>query len=186
MAGNELDEALMALIAGGDQRAFRSLMEKHMARAIGFTERMVGRADADDIVQEAFLRVWARAALFDPGAGKFTNWLFRILVNLAIDSKRRPGGADLEEALEIPSPEPNAIQNLIAGEERRSVAIAMNRLPERQRAAILLFHMEGLNGREAAQVIGISEKAFESLLGRARNALKQEVEKPHAAARSEK
>jgi RNA polymerase sigma-70 factor (ECF subfamily) len=102
------------------------------------------------------------------------------------DSKRRPGRADLEEALEIPSPEPSAIQNLIAGEERRNVAIAMNGLPGRQRAAILLFHMEGLNGREAAQVMGLSEKAFESLLGRARNALKQEVEKAHAAARRQK
>jgi RNA polymerase sigma-70 factor, ECF subfamily len=186
MIESELDEALMALVAEGDQRAFRSLMEKHMARAISFTERMVGKADADDVVQEAFLRVWARAALFDPRSGKFTSWLFRILVNLAIDSKRRPGRANLEEALEIPSPEPNAIQTLIAGEERRSIAIAMNRLPERQRAAILLFHMEGLNGREAAQVMGVSEKAFESLLGRARNALKQEVEKAHAAARTEK
>jgi RNA polymerase sigma-70 factor (ECF subfamily) len=186
MSGNELDEALMALVAAGDQRAFRSLMEKHMARAISFAERVAGRADADDIAQEAFFRVWARAALFDPGSGKFTSWLFRILINLAIDSKRRPGRADLEEALEIPSPEPNAIQNLIAVEERRNVAIAMNRLPGRQRAAIALFHMEGLNGREAAQVMGISEKAFESLLGRARNALKQEVEKAQATARRPK
>lgn len=181
MAGSESDEALMALVVARDQRAFRVLTERHMARAIGFAERVVGNAEADDIAQEAFLRVWTRAQSFDAGAGRFTTWLYRIVLNLAIDRKRRPAGAPIEEAGEIASADPDPVVQIIADEEARAVAQAMAALPERQRAAIALFHMEGLSGREAAQAMNVSEKAFESLLTRARSALKQLVQEAYEA-----
>jgi len=179
MAGSETDETLMALVVARDQRAFRVLTERHMARAIGFAERVVGNAEADDIAQEAFLRVWTKAASFDAGAGRFTTWLYRIVLNLAIDKKRRPSHAPIEDAGEIASSEPEPVVQIIADEEARVVADAMAALPERQRAAIALFHTEGLSGREAAEAISISEKAFESLMTRARSALKQHVEKTY-------
>jgi RNA polymerase sigma-70 factor (ECF subfamily) len=110
-------------------------------------------------------------------SGRFTTWLYRIVLNLAIDRRRRPAHRPIEDAGEVASSDPEPVALLIADEEARTVSAAMSALPERQRAAIALFHMEGLSGREAAAVMGISEKAFESLLTRARAALKQHVEK---------
>ena len=177
MAGSETDEALMALVAARDQRAFRVLMERHMARAIGLAERVVGaNAEADDIGQEAFLRVWNHAPSFAPQTARFTTWLYRIVLNLAIDRRRRPRHEQIDAALDIASSEPQPVLQVIADEQHRAVARAMQALPQRQRTAIALFHMEGLSGREAALVMDISEKAFESLLTRARAALKEEVE----------
>ena len=182
MAGSDTDETLMALVAARDQRALRTLMDRHMGRTIGLAERVVGgNAEADDIGQEAFLRVWNHAQSFDPRSGRFTTWLYRIVLNLAIDRRRRPRHAHIDEAaLEIASAEPQPVTQVMLAEQDRAVARAMAALPERQRAAIALFHMQGLSGREAAQAMEISEKAFESLLTRARSALRQEVEKAEA------
>lgn len=177
MAGSETDEALMALVAARDQRAFRMLAERHMGRAIRLAERVAGNAEADDIGQEAFLRVWTRSQAFDPAVGGFTTWLYRIVLNLAIDRRRRPAHRPIEDAGEVASLEPEPVTRIIADEQARAISTAMAALPERQRAAIALFHMEGLSGRDAAAVMSISEKAFESLLTRARAALKQHVEK---------
>jgi len=184
MAGSQTDEALVALVAARDQRAFRVLMERHMARAIALAERVVGNnAEADDVGQEAFLRVWERAQSYDPGLARFTTWLYRIVLNLAIDRRRKPRHEAIEEAADIASSEPVPLIQVIDNEESRAVARGMAALPERQRAAIALFHMEGLSGREAAQAMGVSEKAFESLLVRARKALKEAVEMAHEGCR---
>ena len=179
MAGSETDETLMALVAARDQRAFRALMDRHMGRTIGLAERVVGgNAEADDIGQEAFLRVWSHAQSFDPRTGRFTTWLYRIVLNLAIDRRRKPRHEQVDDAaLAIASADPQPVAQVMPASRTAAGRRAMAALPERQRAAIALFHMEGLSGREAAQAMEISEKAFESLLTRARSALRQEVEK---------
>jgi RNA polymerase sigma-70 factor (ECF subfamily) len=179
MTGAETDEVLMTLVAARDQRAFRLLMERHMARVIALAERIVGsNAEADDIGQDAFLRVWDNAAGFDAKIGRFTTWLYRIVLNLALDTRRRRArraAGDIEEASEIASSAPGPLSELVAEEEARVVELAIRALPDRQKAAIALFHMEGLSGREAANAMNMSEKAFESLLIRARKALKDGV-----------
>jgi RNA polymerase sigma-70 factor (ECF subfamily) len=173
MAENEADDDLVTRVAAGDRRAFRVLMERHMGLAIRVAQRVTGStADADDIGQDAFLRVWTRAASFDPARARFTTWLYRIVLNLAIDQRRRPAHAAIDAAAEIASDAPEALSLLVAREERLAVDAALAALPERQRAAIVLFHMEGLSGREAAAALEISEKAFESLLNRGRAAVK--------------
>jgi RNA polymerase sigma-70 factor (ECF subfamily) len=178
MAGSESDESLMGLVAQGDQRAFRILMGRHMTLAIRVAQRVVGNAaEADDIGQDAFLRVWRRAASFDPRVARFTTWLYRVVLNLALDRIRKPSHASIDQAAEVRSDDPEPVTLMIADEERRMIAAAMATLPERQRAAIVLFHMEGLGGRDGAKSMNVSEKAFESLLVRARSALKQYVEK---------
>jgi RNA polymerase sigma-70 factor (ECF subfamily) len=178
MAGSESDESLMGLVAQGDQRAFRILMGRHMTLAIRVAQRVVGNAaEADDIGQDAFLRVWSRAASFDPRVARFTTWLYRVVLNLALDRIRKPSHASIDQAAEVRSDDPEPVTLMIADEERRMIAAAMATLPERQRAAIVLFHMEGLGGRDGAKSMNVSEKAFESLLVRARSALKQYVEK---------
>jgi RNA polymerase sigma-70 factor, ECF subfamily len=170
------DEQLLARTAAGDQRAFRPLIARHMGRAIRLAQTIIGNAsDADDIAQDAFLRVWRQAGSFDPGIARFTTWLHRIVVNLAIDRTRRPRAESIELAEDVPSDEPGALVVLIGAEERDVVRKALAEIPERQRAAIALFHLEGLSVREAATAMSMSEKAFESLLTRARRALKQSI-----------
>jgi RNA polymerase sigma-70 factor (ECF subfamily) len=114
--------------------------------------------------------------LFDPALAKFTTWMHRIAVNLAIDRTRRPPTEPIERAADVADPDDGALATLIEREQRRAMAIALARMPVRQRAAVTLFHFEGLSGRECALVLGIGEKAFESLLIRARTALKHGVE----------
>lgn len=174
---DDSDEALMAAIVARRQSAFRVLMARHMPRAIRVAQRIVrDAAEADDIGQEAFLRVWHKAASFDPQVARFTTWLYRIVLNLSFDRSRKPRHAPIEEAAEIASSEPAPVDHLIADQQRRTLHAAMARLSDRQRGAIALFHMEGLSGDEAARAMGLSPKAFESLLARARIALKTEVE----------
>jgi RNA polymerase sigma-70 factor (ECF subfamily) len=176
MSEGDNDEDLMRRVATSDNRAFRVLMARHIGRVIRVAQTTVGSAaEADDIAQEAFIRVWKNAVSFDPMQGRFTTWLHRIVMNLAIDRLRKPRGEALESAGDVATDEPGALGMLIAREEQRSMAEALAALPERQRAAIALFYFEGLSGRESAQALDIGEKAFESLLLRARAALKQRV-----------
>ncbi len=172
------DEALMSEVSAQRQQAFRILMRRHMPRALRVAERIVrDPAEADDIGQEAFMRVWTNAASFDPKVAKFTTWLYRIVLNLTFDRTRRRTFEPLEEAGEVPDTGPHAVERLIADEELSLLNRAMAGLSDRQRGAIALFHMEGLSGEEAAKAMNLSAKAFESLLGRARLALKANVRK---------
>jgi RNA polymerase sigma-70 factor, ECF subfamily len=176
MHEGDRDEALLGKSALGDQRAFRMLMARHMGRTIRLAESILGgTADADDIAQEAFVRVWKGAASFDPAVAAFTTWLYRIVLNLAIDRSRRPRGDPIENAEHVAMDEPGALAGLIAKEEHDAMAACIAQLPERQRAAIALFHFEDLSGREAAAAMEMTEKAFESLLTRARATLRQSV-----------
>jgi RNA polymerase sigma-70 factor (ECF subfamily) len=176
MVEGDSDEELMALVAAGDNGAFRRLMARHMGRAIRVAETVVrGSAEADDIAQEAFIRIWRNAASFDPRVARFTTWMHRIVVNLAIDRKRRNGGSHAPVPEDLPDTQPSALEELVAAEQQSAVQGALGALPDRQRAAIALFHFEGLSGRDSALAMNLSESAFESLLTRARSALKQRV-----------
>ena len=171
------DEALMAAVSARQQQAFRVLMSRHLPRAIRVAERIVrNAAEADDIGQDAFLRVWSQAASFDPGVARFTTWLYRIVLNLAFDRTRRRAFVPIEEASEVGADDPEPVERMIENEERRALELAMERLTDRHRAAIALFHIEELSGEEAAQAMNVSAKAFESLLARARSTLREHVQ----------
>jgi RNA polymerase sigma factor (sigma-70 family) len=110
MAGSESDENLMTRVAEGDQRAFRILMGRHMGLAIRVAQRVVGdAAEADDIGQDAFLRVWSRATSYDPRAARFTTWLYRVVLNLSLDRVRKPAHAPIDDAPEIRSDDPEPV-----------------------------------------------------------------------------
>lgn len=169
----DTDESLLRKISAGDQRALRLLMDRHMAHAIRLAERMLrDSAAADDVAQEAFVRVWRHASRFDARKGRFTTWLYRIVMNLALDRARRPGHAPLDDALEVADTAPDGEESLARQQHIALLGSGLAALPERQRAALTLFHLEGLSGREGAAVMEVSEKSFESLLGRGRAALK--------------
>ncbi len=171
--GSDTDDALMARVAGGDAGAFDRLAARHMRRAVALAQRMTGNpSDADEIAQDAFLRVWQHAARWDGGRAAFTTWLYRIVVNLAIDRGRRPGWEPLEDAGELPDGAPDVVARIAERQTAALVNRALDALPDRQRAAVVLFHQEGLSLRQAAEILGMGETAFASLLARARGALK--------------
>lgn len=168
------DDALMGRTAAGEIAAFEALAARHMRRAAALAQRLTGNAsDADEIAQDAFLRVWQQAPRWDGRRARFTTWLYRIVVNLAIDRRRRaPPWRPLDEAGDPVDTAPDAVERIAERQTAERLEEALQHLPDRQRAAVVLFHQEGLTLRQAAEVMGIGETAFESLLARGRQSLR--------------
>ena len=167
------DAELLQAIAGGDRSAFDRLSRRHLDRAYGVALRMTGsRADAQDVVQDVFLRLWQRPDAWRPGQAQFSTWLYRVVVNRCLDLKRRPKGTDLDSVEEPQDPDANAEDSLLDAERSRALDSAVNQLPERQKAAIVLTYTAGLRNAEAASAMDISVKACEALLVRAKRELR--------------
>lgn len=167
------DAELLRAIAGGDRSAFDRLSRRHLDRAYGVALRMTGsRADAQDVVQDVFLRLWQRPDAWRPGQAQFSTWLYRVVVNRCLDLKRRPRGTDLDSVEEPQDPDANAEDSLLDAERSRALDSAVKQLPERQREAIVLTYTAGLRNAEAASAMEISVKAFEALLVRAKRELR--------------
>lgn len=174
----DLDAALMVRVAGGDREAYARLVERYLRHAATLAFRVLyDRAEAEDVAQEAFLRVWQHAARWRPdGGASFKTWLNRVVVNLCIDRKRKPAMAALDDQPE-PADEDRAgpYDTRLAKETGDRVAAALQRLPDRQRAAILLCFWEGESNIAAAEALGVSVGALESLLIRAKRALRTDL-----------
>jgi RNA polymerase sigma-70 factor (ECF subfamily) len=169
---DDSDEALMARVARGDERAFRTLSARHVPAMLGLARRILGNAaDAEDVAQEAMLRVWTHAPRWQPLAA-FRTWLTRITVNLCLDRKRRAPWVELEAAGEIADPAPDAGAQAELGERERLVAQAVAKLPARQRAAIMLTYSEGMSNAQVAEVLDTSVSAVETLLVRGKQNLR--------------
>ena len=170
------DEDLMSLVSKGDDIAFEELVQRHMKRAIRTAQAVVGNpADADEIAQEAFLLVWNKAETFDPTRSRFSTWMYRIIVNRALDMTRRRRIVDGEPDPETPSDAQTPLEELIQTEEGEIVKNAVAGLNQRQRTAVALFHFEGLSVRDCADAMDVSEAAVESLLSRARASLRNRL-----------
>jgi RNA polymerase sigma-70 factor (ECF subfamily) len=169
------DEDLMRRIAEGQEPAFRQLAGRYAARAIGLARRITGNdADADEVVQEALLRVWVNAPRWRPTAA-FRTWFYRIVLNLCLNRKRGPSFAPIEQAGDPPDPTASAAARLESDEADRLVAAAIGGLPDRQRAAIVLTYPQGFNNAETAAIMGISVSALEALLVRAKRTLRDQL-----------
>jgi len=165
------DETLMTRTGDGDRMAYRILVDRHLAGFLAFASRVTGdRAEGEDILQEAFLRVWKNAVTWDPDRNvRFTTWFYRIVMNLSIDAKRkRRPVTDLGEANEVKSADALPDQQLSSKHMAAKVDIALKRLPERQKIALTLCYLQGMGNREAAEVMDITVGAVESLLVRGR------------------
>jgi len=172
------DAELMAWTAAGDRLAFDALAARHLERAHRTALRMLGDpSEAEDVTQDAMLRIWQSAASWDPRRSRFTTWLYRIVVNAAIDAMRRPRPLRLEAAGDPPDPSPPPPAQLERDEVARAVASALAALPARQRAALTLTYYEGLSGQEAADVLSVSVRALEGLLRRGRRFLRDRLER---------
>lgn len=182
------DELLMERVAQGDKRAYEHLVRLHLPRAYAIARRVLPNThDAEEAAQDAFTKLWVHAADWQPGKAKFTTWLYRIVVNAALDMARRkklPTTND-EALLEMVEDGGAPVEaQLVAAQERASVNAAIATLTLAQRAAISLTYFEELTNPEAAKAMGIHVKALEGLLVRARKQLRTLLEKKetrHAA-----
>nr|WP_298642617.1 sigma-70 family RNA polymerase sigma factor [uncultured Tistrella sp.] len=172
------DDSLVVRVAAGDHAAFALLMTRHMRRAISIA-RGVARntADADEIAQDAFLRLWTHAGRFDRTRGGFTAWFGRIVLNLTLDRRRRPVTELLDDRIAVADDRPDALDRLIGAERDASLHAGLDQLGDWQRAAIVLFHVEGISGHDCAQILDLSDDAFESLLSRARRSLRRAIDR---------
>lgn len=167
------DEQLLSWSAQGDRRAFDEIVVRHGPFALRVAARLVAdRSLAEDLAQEAFVRAWAQARQFDPRRARFTTWLYRIITNLCIDQRRRVHPQPLPEGFDTVDPSAGAQEIMESQEQAQVLTEALSELPARQRAAMTLVYDEGLSGSEAARILGLSAKAIERLLARARERLR--------------
>jgi len=174
------DDELMVRGAGGDDQAFRILVERWEGPVFGFLNRMLGSAEeAQDVGQEAFMRLVQHAKRYRP-EGQFKSWLFRIAGNLARSRLRRRKILQWvhfepelhDRAAEQPGPGADLEREHLS----RAVRAALAKLPERQREALVLRHYEAMSYEEIAGVMGTTPRAVDSLLSRAKAALREQLE----------
>lgn len=168
------DADLVRNAGAGDQRAAEALVRRHLPRMVGLARRMLNDpAEAEDVAQEVFLRVWREAPRWQPGAAKFETWMHRVALNLCYDRLRRKREKpDPDAGLEVADPAPSAGEAWFAQQRAKRVRAALEALPERQRAALVLVHFQEETNIAAAEMLEISVEALESLLARGRRALK--------------
>lgn len=170
------DEQLMIRIADGDRTAYKMLVDRHLRVFVGFAARVMGdRAEAEDILQEAFIRVWKYAVNWDQSRkASFTTWFYRVVMNLCIDVKRkqkRTPTIELDEAFEVESDDSGPDERLSDKQMAAQIAQALEQLPQRQRIAMTLCYLQGLGNKQAAEILDSTTGAIESLLVRGRRAM---------------
>ena len=181
-AALEPDAELMLRVKEGDAASFALLLEKHRAPVIHFVYRMVlNQAIAEELAQEVFLRVYRARSSYEPTA-KFTTWLFRIAMHLALNCLRDGRSERCQESLDQDNPEalgrqvadrrPTVEQDLVYGVKLAEVRHAIQGLPEKQRAAVLMHKYEEMEYSQIARVLSCSESAVKSLLFRAYETLR--------------
>ena len=185
------DVQLMLDVKAGDQQSFELLLQRYRTPLVNFLYRMVrSREQAEDLAQEVFLRVYRAREDYEPSA-KFTTWLFRIATNLALNSLRdhryqkleismdAPIVADAEDGderpMEVADEHPDIEQHLVEEARNKMIRHAIEKLPEKQRAAVLLHKYQELDYSEISKILRCSESALKSLLFRAYETLRVEL-----------
>lgn len=173
MTAVDPDEELLIRIADGDPAASRALVARKLPRILGLAQRMLGdKTEAEDVAQEAFLRVWRQAPKWRPGQARFDTWLHRVSLNLCYDRLRRRREIITDDPPQVVDDGPGPDRGLEAEDTGRRVGQALAKLPDRQREAVVLCHYQELGNIEAAAVMGVTVEALESLLSRGRRTLR--------------
>ena len=166
------DETLLVLYGNGDPLAARELTARLAPAALRLARRLLGdQAEAEDVTQEAMLRLWRVADEWRAGEAKVSTWLYRVVKNLCTDLLRRRRGVALDAVPEPEDGHPGVVAGLIDADRASALDDALMRLPERQRQAVVLRHLEGLTNPEISQVMEIGVEAVESLTARGKRAL---------------
>lgn len=166
------DETLLVLYGNGDGAAARVLSLRFAPLAFRIGVRMLNdRTEAEDLAQEAMLRLWKIAPEWRAGEAKVSTWLYRVVTNMATDRLRRRRGVGLDEAPEVPDGAASALEQMIEADRAQALEMALAQLPARQRQAVVLRHLEGLSNPEIAAAMEIGVEAVESLTARGKRAL---------------
>jgi RNA polymerase sigma factor (sigma-70 family) len=167
------DDALLVAYGNGDRAAAAALTARLTPRVLGYAARMLGgdRAEAEDVAQEAMLRLWKIAPHWRQGEAKVSTWLFRVASNLCTDRLRRRRSTGLDTIGEPVDEAPGVLAGMIEAQRALALEEGLIALPERQRQAVVLRHLEGLTNPEIAEVMEISVEAVESLTARGKRAL---------------
>jgi RNA polymerase sigma-70 factor, ECF subfamily len=170
------DAVLIAWSAAGDRRAFDEIVTRHGRFALRVALRLVTNVSvAEELAQESFLRAWEQRGRFDPLRARFTTWLYRIVANQCVDYLRRKRPEPMPENFDLADPTTSIEASLEAKECHDTLQAALGTLTARQRAAMVLVYDEGMSGAETARVLGLSAKAVERLLARARRYLRKHL-----------
>jgi RNA polymerase sigma-70 factor (ECF subfamily) len=170
------DGALLVLYAQGDAQAARALTRRITPRVLAYAARLLGgdRAEAEDVAQETMLRLWRAAPGWRPDEGGVTTWAYRVATNLSLDRLRRRrvrGQVALDSIAEPEAAGPSAAGRMQETSRLAALDRALAALPDRQRQAVVLRHIEGLANPEIARVMEIGVEAVESLTARGKRAL---------------
>lgn len=174
--GDPSDEALMVLYANGDRHAALALTQRITPRVLAYAARLLSgdRAEAEDVAQETMLRLWRVAPDWRQGETKVTTWAYRVATNLCIDRQRsrsRKRQLALDDAPEVADATPGAEGQLQQADRMAALESALAELPDRQRQAVVLRHLEGMTNPEIAAIMEIGVEAVESLTARGKRAL---------------
>ena len=166
------DDALLVLYANGDRAAARALTLRLTPRVLAFAQRMLGnRAEAEDVAQEAMLRLWKVAGDWRQDQAKVSTWLYRVASNLCTDLLRRRRSVPLDGIAEPEDGHPGVVAGMIEQDRARALEAALAQVPERQRQAVILRHLDGFTNPEIATMMDIGVEAVESLTARGKRSL---------------
>lgn len=166
------DDALLVLYANGDKAAAHALTYRLTPMVFSLANRMLNdRAEAEDVTQEALMRLWKIAPDWRQGEAKVTTWLYRVTSNLVTDRLRKRKGVGLDEIPEPVDTKPDTQTQLHLADRAQALNGALQKLPDRQRQAVVLRHLEGLANPEIAEILSISIEAVESLISRGKRNL---------------
>lgn len=173
------DELLIEQIVKGSHEAFAALVNRYSNRFYRIAYRLVSnKGDAEDIVQEAFLKVWNRPQLWNPGKHvKFTTWFYKVVINLCLDHNKKKKPLPMPEDVELVDKRLGQDVLLDIHQKQALLDSFIQELPERQQLALNLCFYEGLTNKEAAEIIGVEVKALQSLIMRAKTTLKDQVKR---------
>jgi RNA polymerase sigma-70 factor (ECF subfamily) len=171
------DDQLLALIQEGNQAAFATLVERHNERFYRLAFRYLqNREGAEDVVQDAFVKLWENPHLWQVGRNaKFTTWFYRIVVNLCLDVRKKKKPEPLQDDSQVIDEGETVDESMMRAQQQEILEREIAALPERQRTALNLCFSEDLSNQEAAEVMGLKLKAFQSLIMRAKTTLKERM-----------
>lgn len=180
MAAYDPDDDLVRRVGEGEAQAVEQLVTRKLPRMTALARRLLGdAAEAEDVVQELFVRAWTQAPRWRPGVARFDTWLHRVALNLCTDRLRKRRDLPLPDNWDAPDPAEGPDAGLDEAQQSDRVGAALQRLAPRQREAIVLTYYQELPNREAAALMGIEVDALESLLARGRRALREQLGAKH-------